>query len=272
MTTGLMAAGFASTGPESVRNIDPLDIDLSAVQREFEHRLDQLLDAWQSITADQRDQILDQVRSAVTSNDIAALAHISVSTAAATEALTQAMLEMALAAAQQLVHEAREQDVRLDPVASDSAGFHVLAGAMAALLAEGLTNAAGREAWRRWSPSTSGDVVSAAVKQHLESLSDTFLRDNLGSALTAAQNTGRLNTALSGPSAAVYASEQMDKRTCPPCAHVNGKWIGNSDDPEIESKVEAVYPNGAFRDCEGGPRCRGTTVYVWRPAQVTGQE
>jgi hypothetical protein len=199
---------------------------------------------------------------------VAALARLSVSVTAATEALEQAMTAMALTAAQQLSTEARQQDVRLDPVASDSAGFHVVAAALSALLAEGLTNAAGREALRRWSTSSSGDDVSAAVRDHLSSLSDAFLRDNLGSALTSAQNMGRLNTALSGPVAAVYASEQMDRNTCKPCREVNGKWLGNIDDPDIVDKIAAVYPNGGFIHCLGGPRCRGTTVYVWRPQQV----
>jgi hypothetical protein len=153
----------------------------------------------------------------------------------------------------------------LDPVASDSAVFAAIAATTAGLLAEGLTNAAGREALRRWSPTTSGDDVSAAVKTYLESLSDTFVRDNLGGALSSAQATGRTNTMLSGPSAALYSSETLDSNSCKPCRRINGKWIGNTDDPDIAAKVEAVYPNGNYRDCEGGVRCRGMVVAIHAP-------
>lgn len=264
MTTG-PTGGFAPTGPS---NIAPQDIDLDRVQREWERRLDDLIAVWGGITQRQRDQIVDQVRSAITSDDLAAIARVTVTTAEATEALTEAMTDMALAAAREMSREAGRQDVRIDPVASDSAVFAALAGVTTALLAEGLTNSGAREALRRWSPSTTGDEVAAAVQEHLGSLSDSFVRDNLGGMLTSAQNTGRLNTALSGPSAALYASEQMDSNSCGPCKIVNGKWIGNTDDPDIVAKVEAVYPNGGYKACLGGVRCRGAVVAVYRPEQV----
>ncbi len=256
----------------AVRNIDPTAVNLDTVQRDFERRLNQLLDEWVSITADQRNQILDQVRFAITSDDLAALTRISVSTTAAAEALTDAMADMALQAARRVVEEAEEQDVRIDPVASDTATFAAMSVVVAALLGQGLTNAAAREAARRWSPTTTGDDVASAVGEHLESLSDSFVAAQLGGALTSAQNTGRLNTMLAGPSAALYASEQMDGRTCTPCSEINGKWIGNSDEPDIVAKVEAVYPNGGYRDCEGGVRCHGTIVQIFRPAQVARTE
>lgn len=252
-------------------NIAPGDIDLARVQRDWERRLDDLIRVWGDITAHQREEIVDRVRSAITSNDLAALAALTTSTAEATQALTEAMTEMALSAAKQYVREAAEQDVRLDPVASDSATFTAMAGVTAALLAEGLTNSAGREALRRWSPTTSGDDVAAAVREHLESLSDTFVRDQLGGMLSSAQMTGRMNTMLSGPAAALYASEVLDKRTCDPCSAVNGKWVGNTDDPDIASKIEAVYPNGNYRDCLGGVRCRGQLVAIYRPDQAAGE-
>ncbi|MGE5827638.1 MAG: hypothetical protein ACM30G_04640 [Micromonosporaceae bacterium] len=251
--------------------IDPAQIDLTEVQRDWERRLDDLIANWGNITAHQRDEIVDRVRAAITANDLNALAALSVSVAEARTALTEAMTEMALSAAAQYSREAAAQDVRIDPVASDSAVFDALAGVTVALLAQGLSNAAGREALRRWSPSTTGDDVSAAVRDYLDSLSDTFVRDQLGGALSSAQMTGRVNTMLSGPTAALYASEMLDKRTCPPCAQVDGRWIGNTDDPDIAAKLEAVYPNGNYRDCLGGVRCRGQVVAVYRGQQVSGE-
>lgn len=248
--------------------IDPSDIDLDAVQESWERRLDQLLSDWTEVTRDQRRQIADRVRMAITADDLNAIAAMSVSTAEATELLTEAMTDIALSAAKQASREAAKQGVRIDPVASDTSTFAAVAGVMALLLAEGLTNSAGREALRRWSPSTSGDDVAKAVDEHLAELSDSFLAANLGGALTSAQNTGRMNTFLSGPSVALYASERNDSNTCKFCAAVDGRWIGNSDDPDIWAKVQAIYPNGGYVDCLGGVRCRGTIVAVYRPEQV----
>ena len=249
-------------------NLAPTDIDLSKVQRDWERQLDQLLKQWFTVTEHQRDQILDKVRAAINNNDLAALAALNVSSAEQANILTAAMTQMALNAAQHVVDEAARQGVRTDPVATDTHRFATTAVALAALLTAALTNSAGREALRRWSPSTSGDDVTRAVEGHLASLSTSFVEAHLGGALTAAQNTGRLETMLAAPTAAIYSSEMMDKRTCNPCRVVNGKWIGNSDDPDIVAKIEAVYPNGGYVNCEGGVRCRGTTVYVWRPEQV----
>jgi hypothetical protein len=246
------------------------DVDLSGLQAEFERQLDALLRRWTDITAAQRAQIVDQVRVAVTSNDLAALARLHVSTAEAAQTLTEAMAQIALDAARAMVNEAADQGVRIDPVASDTAPFMATATAVTALLAEGLTNSGGREALRLWSPSTSGEQVAAAVDEHLSGLSDTFVRDNLGGAMMAALTAGRTNTMLAAPSAAIYASEYMDRNTCKPCRRINGKWLGNSDDPDIVAKIEAVYPNGGYRDCLGGVRCRGTLISVYRPDQVLG--
>lgn len=249
-----------------IRNAAP-DVDLSQLQAKFEASLNALLRRWTDITASQRAQIVDQVRVAVTSDDLNALASMTASTTEAAQVLTEAMGQMALDAAREMSNEAMDQGVRIDPVASDTEAFSVTASALSVLLAQGLTNSAGREALRLWSPATGGDEVAAAVQEHLESLSTAFVEANLSGAMMSALTTGRMETALAGPSAALYASEYMDKRTCAPCRQINGKWIGNTDDPTIGAKVEAVYPNGGYRDCQGGVRCRGTVVSVYRPEQ-----
>lgn len=265
-------AALANAFATKIANLTAGEIDLAKVQRDWERQLEDLLAAWTDISARQIDQIIDQVRAAITSNDLAALARLNVTSAEAAEILTRSMTEMALTAAQRMSEEAARQDVPIDPVASDTEPLAATATALASLLAAGLASSAGREALRRWSTTTSGDDVAAAVRRHLEGLSDATVRSSLGGALTSAQNTGRLNTALAGPTAALYASEQMDGNTCRPCKAVNGKWIGNTDDPDIAAKVEAVYPNGGYVSCEGGVRCRGTIVSVYRPDSVDSTE
>ena len=54
----------------------------------------------------------------------------------------------------------------------------------------------------------------------------------------------------------LYASELLDRNTCRPCSHVDGRQYAS------RAEAEADYPDGRFRDCEGGDRCRGTLVAV----------
>ncbi|WP_326822648.1 hypothetical protein [Streptosporangium sp. NBC_01756] len=64
-------------------------------------------------------------------------------------------------------------------------------GTIAAALAVWLAGAAAREALRLAVPGIGGDQVAADATEHLESLSDAWLRGQLGGALSAAQMAGR---------------------------------------------------------------------------------
>lgn len=57
--------------------------------------------------------------------------------------------------------------------------------------------------------------------------------------------------------ARIYASELLDRNTCPACYGVDGKEYAT-----VEDSLED-YPAGGYVDCDGGPRCRGTRVFVW---------
>lgn len=251
-------------------NINPADFDLSKVQRDWERQLKALLGKWRDITADQINEIADRVRSAISANDVRSLITLAASPAAASAALIESMNEMATAAAEQMAREIEAQGAPpVDPVAGDPDQLAASAVALATLLAGGLANAGAREALRRWGPGASGDAVAASVKEHLTGLSTSFAEANLGGALTAAQNSGRFATMRAMPEIALYANEVLDTHTCKPCQHVDGKWLGNASDM---SMVLRLYPNGGYVDCLGGPRCRGTVVAVWRPAQVSSED
>lgn len=66
-----------------------------------------------------------------------------------------------------------------------------------------------------------------------------------------------------------FWAEGVLVHNCGPCAEVDGKWLGNTDDPDTPARVAEVYPNGGYRYCEGGVRCRGTVVAVYRPETVS---
>lgn len=58
----------------------------------------------------------------------------------------------------------------------------------------------------------------------------------------------------------IYASELLDSNTCGPCDHIDGQNFATLAD------ALAAYPNGTYKDCGGGDRCRGTLVFVWPEA------
>lgn len=258
----------AARWPSRLLNLAAADINLDRVQAEWERHLDRLLAGWVDVTTRQRREITEQVQAAVDSTDLAKLAKMSVSTKQAETNLLAAMDDMAVIAAQHVVDEAAAQDVNIEPKTGDRRQRSSMATAVALLLAEGLTNSAGREALRQYYDGAPGATVASAVDEHLAGLSDSFLATNLGWALTATQNDARVATMLAAPEAAIYASEQMDANTCRNCAAVNGKFLGLSTQPD---QIALTYPNGGYIHCLGRQRCRGTPVAIWRPEQ-TGEE
>lgn len=240
------------------------DQQLQTIQKDWEQTLNAVMGEWRGITAQTRTDILDRVRAAVESGDTEALANIPLNEGLVGEGavkLRMAMMTLAALAAQRVVDEAAHQGVNIGPISISEDQVHEFAKAVATSLAKRLLLAAGREALRRMTPSSTSAEVVQGVRQHLESFSDRDELDQLGGALTNAQNSARIATLRSAPEAAYYADETLDKNTCAYCRQVDGRWLGNDLD-----KVERLYPNGGYIDCEGGPRCRGTVVAVFRPA------
>lgn len=251
----------------------PEDIDLSALQADWQNAVDRVLASWGPILQAQREELITQIRAALNAGDITALSTLSVDTSDATEILLDAMTAMAMVGARHVVQEAEDQDVPdLEAKSPTRESMRDSAKVTVALLARELAVSAGREALRVRGPKTPTAEVVDAVTEHLESLSDATPRLQLGSALTGAQNSGRIETLRSGPVAALYASEQMDTNTCVRCKEINGRWIGNSDDGTVMAEVDKLYPNGGYVDCLGRNRCRGTVTGVWRPKQTGGDQ
>lgn len=241
------------------------DPDLAPMQESWENALNKILDEWGDVLDQQYAELTRQVRAAVDSGDPANLIGLTVPLALALETLSSSMSALADDAAVQAAAEAEDQGVTIDPVPVDETWITEHAHVVTALMGAALAIAAGRVALTRMQAGETGTQVAAAVRDHLDSLTDAQPRLSLGAALTGAQNESRIATYRAaeqdagGPIPAYYASEVLDVNTCPACAHVDRKWLGNSIDD-----VRALYPGGGYRDCEGGPRCRGTVVVVWR--------
>jgi hypothetical protein len=86
--------------------------------------------------------------------------------------------------------------------------------------------------------------------------------------VTMAQNVARAHVfaeAMNEVVASVYASEILDTNTCGPCIANDGREYD-----AIEAAI-ADYASGGFHACDGGPKCRGTLVFV-RHEQDTSAE
>lgn len=98
------------------------------------------------------------------------------------------------------------------------------------------------------------EAAAAVVSEHLNSLSDAALDEQLGGATQQSYNSGRrAYFRASGPKT-IYASELLDANTCTRCNSIDGEeW-------STLALAEESYPIGGYIDCEGGLRCRGTLV------------
>lgn len=231
--------------------------DLERVQEQWEAALDRLLDKWGSVTEAQRDALLDQIQALVDDGQLADLGVLSPAEDDGMELLLAAMLGIGVAAAKQQADEASKQGVSVEPARMVEEDFEQPAAATARLLAAGLAAAAGREALRLATPGVSGREVAEQVKGFIDDLSDRQLRDQLGGALTAAQNQARFATLEAAPDADYFATEELDNNTCGPCRDVDGRRFETLDE------ARALYANGGYTRCQGRERCRGTVVAVW---------
>lgn len=209
--------------------------------------------------------LVEQVRSAVAAGDLAALTRLTVDAGLLEDAATQLgdrLVELGEAAARHVVTEAALQDVSLSAGAVDRAALRVTGQVAASTLADGLRITATREAARVWGPGVASDTVALHVADALTTLTPAQPEYVLGGAATAAEAAGREATMLAGPSAALYAREVNDRNRCGPCSAVDGKWVGNSDDPT--KPWRSLYPVRGYLGCLGRDRCRGGLVAVWR--------
>lgn len=104
------------------------------------------------------------------------------------------------------------------------------------------------------------------VTEQLRSLSPQPLLTTLARpAVQQADSIGRTATMSILPAAKrYYASELLDKNTCMPCSQIDGTEYDTLD------AAKADYPNGGYKNCAGGDRCRGSVVAVWESETPPG--
>lgn len=176
------------------------------------------------------------------------------------EPIFNRMQEVADQGMQEAVAEAERQGVDA-PVKPDldelDDALQARARAIDSVLARSLSEAASRQALQRTGGSLTSEEVAAAVKEHLENLSGSYLHDQLNGTLNQALNSGRKVTMRQNNAERIYASELLDANTCPNCISVDGTEYDTVEDAEAE------YSAGGYNECKGGPRCRGTLVAIY---------
>ena len=257
------------TGIPAVTNADEGDA-LETVREQYDTALDALLTAWEPIAQAQIDDLADAIETAVDNEDLSGLAALTVSTADAEVVLSQALAAMATTAAEQMADEAATQGVTV-PVPtvaaplSNRAGRIVaygdelatIASATATILGDDMARQAAVEALRQYTPGAVGSRVAASVKTFLGGLKNRFRRDQLGGAMTRAQNLGRIAVVEETPARVYTATEKLDGATCEPCREIDGTEYTNV------ATIRDLYAAGGYQKCEGGSRCRGTFTARW---------
>lgn len=238
--------------------------DFAALQQEWEQAKADLLAEWPTAAQPMVDDLTAQVEAAVEADDLGALGTLAVSAAvvAALSALIgDAGVGLAVTAAAGVVVEAAAQG--FDIAIPDSPGegrARSAASALAGVIAAGYATGAARAALQVAGPDVDPVVVGDAVRQHLAELGTSeagWVADNIGGALTAAQNAGRTAALEVAPPTHLVADERLDRSTCGPCRQISGTVFNSLADALV------AYGTGGYSGCEGGLRCRGIAVPYW---------
>lgn len=243
---------------------------LEAVRVAYETALTRLLHDWAPILEQQVTALEDAIEAAIDADDLEALGGLEVDTTDAVALLRGALADMATVGAAQMAAEASAQGVTITPPTVDGAvrnaaprirafgaELAMIAPAVVSLLASDLCTSAGREALRLYVPGAGGVEVARKVGRFLRGLSDRWRRERFGAGLHRAQNLGRLATLSAAPIATYVATEVNDRSRCEPCAALDGTEFADL------AAAWATYAGGAYAECRGGDKCRGTIKAFW---------
>lgn len=240
-------------------------VDFAQMDKAWHDAVDATVEAWADIQTAQREQITAAVQAAAEADDLDRLNTLTVDSSDGARLLIARMIAYAREAGEQQQAEAEAQGVNVPEWSLDDEALTAAAirdrlrqiGRTAArVLGVGLVQSAVRQAMRVWG-SGSASQVAAQVDEHLASLSGAAVEEQVGAAMTAAQNEGRMAVLAVAPPAEYVASEALDKNSCKPCRDIDGTRYTTLPD------ARHAYPTGGYTGCLGGARCRGTLVTVW---------
>jgi hypothetical protein len=239
--------------------------DFAQMDKAWHEAVNATVDAWSDIQTQQRAQITAAVQAAAEADDLDRLDKLTVDTDDGAKLLIARMISYAREAGEQQQAEAEAQGVTVPDWSLDDEALTAAAirdrlrqvgRAAARVLGTGLVQSAVRQTMRVWGSGTA-QQVAAQVDEHLTALSGAAVEEQIGAAMTAAQNEGRFAVLAVAPPAEYVATEILDKNSCANCREIDGHRFTTLPD------ARAAYPTGGYTKCLGGSRCRGTLVTVW---------
>jgi len=248
--------------------------DFAAMDDAWHKAVDGVVEDWSTIQAAQREQITAAVQAAAEADDLDRLDTFAVDSDDGARLLIARMIAYAREAGEAQQAEAEAQGVAVPEWSLDDEALTAAAirdrlrqiGRTAArVLGVGLVQSAVRQAMRVWG-SGSASHVAAAVDEHLASLSQAAVEEQISAAMTAAQNEGRMAVLAVAPPGTYVASEALDKNSCKPCRDIDGTQY------TALSEARTAYPTGGYTGCLGGSRCRGFLVAVWPEDEVDDEQ
>lgn len=234
--------------------------DFKKIDENWQSQVDQLVSEWQTIRETQIAELAQLI--AAGGGDLTELAQIA-ATASGGDLIAARLKAMAQLGSLEAQSEATKQGVTATApdLAALEAQLEARASALEQLLASSISQAAANKAVQLSGGGLDPSEVSGQVGSYLSGLTDTYLADQFAGALSAAQNAGRLAVMDENGAKSYYASELLDTNTCDPCEEIDGTEYATA------AEASADYPAGGYRDCAGGPRCRGTVVAVYAEAE-----
>lgn len=197
-------------------------VDFAAMDKAWHEAVNTTVDAWADVQAVQREQITAAVKAAAEADDLDRLDGLTVDTGDGERLLIARMIAYAREAGDAQQAEAEAQGVTVPEWSLDDEALTAAAirdrlrqiGRTAArVLGVGLVQSAARQAMRVWGSGTA-QHVAAQVDEHLAALSGAAVEEQIGAAMTAAQNEGRMAVLAVAPPAEYVASEALDKNSC----------------------------------------------------------
>lgn len=240
-------------------------VDHAALDAAFAAALALLKATWNGVRAAQIEDVLAQIRTAASMEEVAAVTPAPLGAQAFADVLAP-LIEQGAAS---VVEEALAQGVDLaTPDLAEATKIVGLAAvATALLLAKSLGTSAASKALSMWGANPDRDAVATAVGDYLGGMAGTAADYELAGLATQAQNEGRFQALEGSPNGTAFFAHEPgvvgvngegaklgDGIICEPCIRVDGTEYASMSDARID------YPSGYYRDCEGGKRCRGTVL------------
>lgn len=232
--------------------------DFDAIDQSYESSLDALMIDVRAGIERQIDELHDAIVEA--DGDPDALSEIAAAPIHR-QAIINSLEALAAVSVDQAVGEARAQGVTvIRPNLSDLSASHSnRATIVDNIVTRDLAQSAVRGAARLTGGGLSAAEVAEEVAEGLRGMTFAGTRETLGGALQGAVNAGRgLVFRRDGQIGDIYSSELLDVNTCSHCKAKDGTHYASMDEAEKD------YPAGGFKDCDGGPKCRGTVVKVYK--------